>query len=284
MYMKLIAALVLLAFCWQRSASTRLYPGFGDAYGYLYAAQTLRDGRGLLNYDFDEPFAQSVAGPPNAPFTSWPPLYPATLALFGADLNAARLVNAIGLWATLILLWVLYADYGVPVSVRIGTSVAFLAMLVGDGQSLLSALSESLFYPLVLALLIALARVKDRRWLMAATVIAVALPLTRYVGLGLVMAGLIPVYRAHRWRGAVLYSLPPLMGISLWLARNLILTGQFTGNTQPGQYTIRDVFAILEISNQWMMSILALSLPLVCLSLIFWWWQRRTLRRSSREA
>lgn len=280
-----IALLVLAVFCWQATANTRLEVYNGDPYSYLHAAQTLRAGEGLRNYTFQpphDPRAQEVVGPADAPFTTWPPLYPMLLAAFGADLPAARIINAVSLWVTFILLWRLYADYRIHAGVRIATGIAYLALVVGDRQTLLSASSEALFYPLTLAYLIALARVKDTRWLIVAVVIAVALPLTRYIGAACVAAGALVIWRRRGWKCASLVSGPPMIGLGLWFARNIVLTAALTGNTRPGAYTAAVLVDIMEISLQWMTAIVILSLPLVCPSLIWHLWQRHISSRSLR--
>lgn len=257
--------MALAAFCWARTANTRLVDIRlnGDPYTYLHAAQTLRAGQGLRNYDFHDPLPQAAAGPPNAPFTTWPPLYPTLLASLGADLYAARVINAVSLWITFLLMWILYGDYGVWWGVRVASSVAYLAMLVGNGQTILSASSEAVFYPLILAFLITLPRIKERRWFLAATLLAVALPMTRYVGVAFVAVGALYVAHHGSWRRAMLYTLPAGTALGLWAARNILLTGTFTGNTLAGAYTLPSAtFAILEISFKWTTSILVLSLPL----------------------
>jgi len=280
--MRLLAAVILFVFCWIATTNTRLEAYNGDPFSYLYAAQTLRAGEGLRNYDFDDPFAQTIAGPANAPFTTWPPLYPMILSLFGADLYAARALNAVSLWVTLILMWILYGDYGVWRSVRIATGIVYLALLVGDRQTLLSASSEALFYPLVLAFLIALPRVTDKRWFIVTVFLAVALPMTRYIGVSFVIVGAACVFWRCGLMAVLAYTLPSVTAFSLWAARNILLTGTFTGNTQPGAYASLPIAAdIWEITLTWTQAIIALSLPLVLPWVLWALWRWYTSQRLS---
>lgn len=281
--MRYVAALLLFALCWLYTADTRLDPGNGDPYVYLHAAQTLRDGQGLRNYDFHNPIPQAVTGLPNAPMTSWPPLYPIVLAVFGADLQAARILNGLTLGLTLILIWILYADYGVWWGVRLAVMIALpLSLSAEVGRILLSASSETLFYPLMLAYLYALARIKDNRWLAACALLGAALPLTRYVGLAFVGVGALFVFSRRGWGASALYAGAALLPIALWFARNLALTGHLTANTLPGTYTLT-AFLIDCVKELllWSRLTIGLSLMFACLPGVLWLWRRRTARRFS---
>lgn len=276
-----VLAILLLGVCWLYTADTQLYPWNGDPHSYLYAAQTLRAGEGLRNIDFHDPAQLTIQGPPDAPFTTWPPLYPILLAILGADLQAARVLNAFTLCLTVILLWRLYADYGIGWPVRLATLITYLAMLWPE-RHLLSASSETVFVPLVLAYVMALPRSSTPRGQIAIALLGAALPMTRYAGVGFVAAGTLMMLWQGRYRAAILCTIPVLAALALWFGRNLALTGALTWNTTPGHYTFpQTAFDILEVVRQWLTHMIPLSLIFVCLHAIWRLWPRRTSRSSS---
>ena len=75
----------------------------GDPWYYVYAANSVREGKGLLNYDSDNTEFARVLGAPNTPFATWPPMYSFMLATLGGTFQSARILNAISLWGTFIL-------------------------------------------------------------------------------------------------------------------------------------------------------------------------------------
>jgi hypothetical protein len=199
-----------------------------DSVAYLESAQSLRLGLGLVTND--------------GPFVAWPPGFPlAVAALPLAPLLAVKLLNALALgfvaWGS--TLWLL--DRGLDsrrsllggAVVAIGSPVVVMASWVG---------SESLFIALTLGALLWLSRHAEggkRGDLLLATALAGAACLTRYLGVVLVLVGLIRLGR--RWRSALVWGCGSLTPLGIWLARNQAVTGTLTGPREASVLSVSDI-------------------------------------------
>lgn len=263
----LLLSFIVLAFCLIYTADTRLDPLNGDPVVYLHAAETLRDGQGLRNPTFGSPKAQAITGQAEGIYATWPPLYPMALALLGGGLFAARLINTLGLWASLLMGYALMRRYGAPVSVAVGAGVAFV-LFISDGQiTFQTAASEPLFTPLFLAWILTLPDTDTTQGVLLNSLLAMAMALTRYIGV--LGVGVTALY-VGRQRGPIASlaaAYAPSIVLVAWFTRNLYTVGKLTGHSLPGDYSGESVWQLLSVLNLWLMLVIASSGGLFCLSL-----------------
>jgi 4-amino-4-deoxy-L-arabinose transferase-like glycosyltransferase len=193
-----------------------------DSLTYLSAAERVRSGDGVVDFT-----GQSL--------THFPPVFPLLLAPGGRSLLWASIVEAAAAAAVAAML------YGI-LATRVRVSIAFAGSLV-------VALSQATIYfeaaiwseTPYLALALATISVLGQRQLTphraaAAGVLAGLGFLTRYVGAGLVVTGLVMVLASARdagprrtRRNAIAFLSPPAALASIWIARNLVATGEPLG-------------------------------------------------------
>jgi hypothetical protein len=219
-----------------------------DSGAYLGAAHNLVDGRGLTT-----PFTlagsqysprRAVAFHGAVPLTQFPPLFPLAVGLFGsvglAVADAARILNAVLLGLNLVLVGVLtrrvIPSSIAPVAVMALVLVGPVSGELGVHQSWLLlhalALSEPLFITLTLLTLLTLSRYLGSgrgEELLAASLLAGAGLLTRYVGISLVIAGVAAVIfwgpgdRRTRLRRAGLFAGVGLSASAAWALYDAIV-------------------------------------------------------------
>jgi hypothetical protein len=212
-----------------------------DSADYLSAARTLELGRGFVGYAGEQ-------------MTSWPPLFPAILALFQqlglSPLGAARIFNAL-LWGVTTLLVATWIS-----SVARSATLAMLAALwVALSPTLLyyaSMLwSEPLFVALLVGALFSLTRcLAAPRWtnLILAAVLAGAATQQRYAGGIAVIVGTFSLMFLRRDVGflrripaAFIYGLIASVPTAIWLVRNLKISGTLTGERLPSIFGFREI-------------------------------------------
>lgn len=182
-----------------------------DAVFYVGTARNLVDGRGF------------TPSPGLPPLQHFPPLFTlvlAAIAKIGPDpLTAARVVNVVAFAGIVVLV-------GLVVRFRTGSVAAALvaSVLTACAVDLLtysaSALSEPFFVLLALGALVALAAHLDRPrppLLLLAAGLAGAAFLTRYVGVALVLAGVIALLWRRRWLDAPVFGAVALAPVAAWL-------------------------------------------------------------------
>lgn len=223
-----------------------------DSANYVSAARSLAAGRGLLCFD-------------GTPFTSWPPLYPAVLAVFrllGVDVVAgARVLGALVFGATVFL------------SVRLSRTVLASAALVVIGglfvlfsntlQSLSAMLlSDAAFSLLALLFLAAVAGLlanRTTRSLVACCVLAALLCLLRYIGLAFVLSAILALlflprgwsFRRRLVPAAALLG-SSLLPLAAWMLRNYLLTSTLTGERTAGTLSlVRNATTVLNVVRHW---------------------------------
>lgn len=237
---------------WLTSAGMVLTPDSGS---YVSTAQLLADGEGLRSGVPAETsrmtIAEQVAAEGRFPFSEWPPLYPAAVAvgiLAGADpLDAARAVAVASLAVTAVLGAVLARRVtAASATARTGAAAApvavTVAVLVVVGPVLEAVeplfsvtlaeqaafvLSETMFVPLFLAAVIvgsAATPGARRAVLVAGVVLVVAATATRYLGLAAAVGAGVAVHREGAKRagvtlvasGAAVTLGWPLAQVALW--------------------------------------------------------------------
>lgn len=267
----LLALLVLIA-CFVYTSDTRLDPHNGDPWYYVHAADTLRAGQGLLNGDDGNPFDYRILGKPNDPLTTFPPLYSLWLAALGGTLHSARLSNAISLWMTFILGWIFLRVYQMPVSVIVGTGIAFVWLVLPDSMRIYnSAMSESVFNPLLLAWMLVMPYVDKNRGLVAYSILSMMLGMVRYIGLPFALLGALWVLYQRGVMAALAYSAIPGFAFTWWLTRNYYLIGKLTGQSLPGAYTWKSIQDFTVIQVQWGLLVTLCGIAVFCL---YQFWRR----------
>lgn len=214
-----------------------------DSVDYLAAARSFGLGRGFIGFTGDQ-------------MTSWPPLFPAILALFQQmgfpAIGAARVFNAL-LWGgttLLAALWIASVTRSTVLAVLAALWIALSPMLLYYASMLWS---EPLFVALVVAALYALTRclaVPSWTNVILAAVLAGAATQQRYAGGIAVIVGAIGLMFLRRDVGflrripaAFVYGLIASVPTAIWLARNLRISGTLTGERLPSIFGPREIIA-----------------------------------------
>ncbi|HEX8883931.1 MAG TPA: hypothetical protein VF797_05535 [Noviherbaspirillum sp.] len=212
-----------------------------DSVDYLAAARNLGLGRGFVGYTGER-------------MTSWPPLFPAILALFQqlgfSALGAARLLNAL-LWGgttLLAALWIASVTRSTVLALLAALWIALSPMLLYYASMLWS---EPLFVALVVAALYALTRcLAVPTWtnVILAAVLAGAATQQRYAGGIAVIVGTFGLMFLRRDVGflrripaAFVYGLIASVPTAIWLERNLRSSGTLTGERLPSIFGPREI-------------------------------------------
>ncbi len=224
---------------------------FTDSASYLSAGRNLVAGRGLVCYD-------------GTPLTTWPPLYPALLALLelvSRDvLASARYVHAFFMGG------IAYAAFHLLRSVlRSRVVIAAGAVLVTTSPTLQfvsgQLLSDAMFCLLTVLYILAVSRLlirSDGRMLALCALLGALLCLQRYAGAVLVLAAgtavLLwergPFVRRLARTGGLLLSSFALLGV--WLARNYALTSSLTGTRAFATQSLADKLGMtLNVMGNW---------------------------------
>lgn len=266
--MRLLALLALLLFCIVYTQDTRLYPGNGDQLSFLHAAETFRAGQGFFEYD-------------GRPLTLWPPGYSMALAVFGGGLQAARIINALSLWLTLILGYIALRQYDTPRSIAAGVGLAFIAYVTDHEITFQSAHSESFFMPLLMLWFVTLAHVDNPRIAWGNAALGAMMALTRYVAIPFALLGLLWIAYRRGVRGAIGPAFITVTPIALWMLRNYLLIGRFTGHYMAGNYGVNDLWKLFLTLDRWMALVIVGGVLCVCLAVCFSWRASRTMVSST---
>lgn len=198
-----------------------------DSVSYLAAARSLMAGHGLLDLS-------------GLPLTTWPPGYPVLLGVAGVILGdivrAAVAINVLAVAGVAILASVLIRTVASNRWIRLAgvVSVVFSPALIAVSGAMWS---DAVFALLVLVALTALSRfLSEGRPLLlyVAAVATAAASLTRYVGVTVVIAGVLVLLavRPVSWvkaRQAATFASMSLIPIAVVLAWNLLNTGTAFG-------------------------------------------------------
>jgi hypothetical protein len=225
----------VLALAWLAAAGGYLlsiYSPFSpDSWVYLAAASSLSN-TGSLTL----PFAPTDAASLPAPYSAWPPGYPALIALLATTgmsfASASRLLSAAGLLGGLFFTWRLVRTS------KTGSLTLFLIVVSSLTATIgITAWSEGLFFAMMMGSAWAMYRwVSDSstqmRHLWVAALFAMAAMQLRYAGLFLIPAMIWITWqrglRLQKWAGTCLHLLSgvPLL---LWFIRNSNLASNWRG-------------------------------------------------------
>jgi len=227
-----------------------------DSLSYLTAAQSLAQGHCLCWLG---------SGLELKPLVHFGPLYPSLVAagtLLGMSiLESARVLAAVLYGANLALSGL--AVHVVTKNPWAGVGAAFVfgaSPVIVEAHD--SAMSEPLFLFFLMAGFLALAVYLDGRWPIVLGLAALACGLavlTRYAGSSMLLAGVGALLLVNRgsWRirirDAMVFALAAFLPLSLWLLRNLAVSGTLT-NRVLGYHpvTADDARAFLDIVTGWL--------------------------------
>ena len=233
-----VAGAAALAVALTLRATARYGPGAEpDTVTYLAAAHHLRAGQGFADID-------------GSPLTLFPPVFPAAVAAlewFGlGPLPAARILNAalLGLLVVLTAVWTRRISGSRPLGAAVAVIVAVATPMVAMAST---ALSEPIGIVLVVACLALLTEAVRARPATSgagsgggalaglAGLVAALACLTRYASVVLFPVGLVVLLtRPGRWRArirpAAAFLAAGLLPFGAWLARNVAVAGNATGD------------------------------------------------------
>ena len=218
-------------------ATSRYGPGLSpDSVGYIGTARNLMSGHGYVSYG-------------DGVFALWTPLFPtllAALGLLGIDpLDGARYINAVAFGLIILFSGQLFLLHIRSRALAIlGTLAAFSSALFAVS---VTAWSEPVFVLLTILFTLYLSRFVDRlticRLLVLSSLAALAC-LQRYMGVTLVIAGLLAITLyarssslLSRLKRATVFGVLAGVPLAVWMARNYVLTGTFAGSMPPSPYT-----------------------------------------------
>lgn len=242
-----IGAFLLVMACAPRTGAIYTH----DSQSYEYAAATLLETGEMKYFGYDTPIVQ------------WPPFYIAVVAVlrfFDIPLvQGAIWINAICFAYLLYTLAVFLFDslsvkwLAIPALIMTGVSVP-LVLVSGY------AWTEMLFIFLsVLSMVCMLQFIKRDKlgWLIASSVATCLCWLTRYIGIVMVgVLALVLFLKANplvrKIRLTFIYLLISCTPMALWVLRNYLISGTFTGGRSPGYFTLQDnIYLSLQVFSKW---------------------------------
>ncbi|NSW91617.1 MAG: hypothetical protein HPY74_13250 [Firmicutes bacterium] len=214
-----------------------------DSVAYMYAAESLLKGKGLVYFGYDTPYVQ------------WPPLYPVLLS--GISLLGHNLLIAAGylngfIFALIIFFsgyWLLKGTGNCIISIT--GSIAVLASIPLTYVSKF-IWSEPLFILLLLLFMISLDNYiykSSLRFLIEGALFAALACLTRYIGITIIITGCILLLIQqkkfiNRFVETVIFGFISSTPAVLWITRNYLLFNTLTGGRPPAQNTFDENITI----------------------------------------
>jgi len=233
-------------------SSVKYGPGMThDSAAYMYAAQSLLEGKGFQYFGYPSPFIQ------------WPPLYPILLALgklTGLDYGAAAtLINSLALAFTVFLTgrWMLEKFKHSAFAV-VGTFLLFVSVPLLQVSKFMW--SEAVFTLLFILFYIEFeCFMRHGRYgsLALAALFSALACVDRYAGVTIVAAAALFLLFTHKSKGRKIvdmafYGLFSAMPMSIWVLRNYIVSGTLLGVRLPSTYTLKlNIRRTLESVYSW---------------------------------
>ena len=221
-------------------ATTRYGAGISpDSVSYIATARHLADGMGFITFN-------------NAPLLVQPPLYPTILGtiafVFGVDpLVSANFVSAIFFGLALYLSGLLFLEYLSPSLALLGTA----SLLVSIPLTTVSfmAWSEPPFVFFVALYLFALSMYSENKNIKSLLLLSLSgalACLTRYIGVTLVLTGIISILIIQhnslktKLSHAFTFAFVSVLPVSIWIGRNYILSKTLFGPRSPSLHSLSD--------------------------------------------
>lgn len=209
-----------------------------DSIVYVSVARNLAVGKGFMLFD-------------KSLYVHWPPLYPLLLAFFlrfgGVDpLLSARILGTILVGLIVYLSGELITHDFCVHPIWLGGGIVFLLLSKPLWSVLFTLFTEPLFILEELVFFLGWQFFVKRRTsvtLLALSLIAAFACLTRYVGITIIVTGVIAILAnlslplKRRFVYALAFSVLGLLPLSAWGARNYLLTGTFFGPRVAAHYT-----------------------------------------------
>jgi 4-amino-4-deoxy-L-arabinose transferase-like glycosyltransferase len=221
-----------------------------DSVHYLSAARSLLNGNGFID----------VSG---SPYVTWPPLFPALLALLGFGgidpVVGMRVLNAVFFGFIIFLsgFWLMRYFKSVPVALLGSLAILFSVPLLLDSQFILT---ETLFILLVLLSIFGIKIFLDsgkKRWLFLSAVFTAFACLTRYAGVAVIITGLILLLfrqksdMKSKVTSAAIFVVVSFVPLAVWMSRNYIISSTLLGPHSPSDYNIiGSSYAVLDTISQ----------------------------------
>lgn len=209
-----------------------------DSVSYIAAAKSLVSGNGFICYN-------------GCLYVNWPPLYPSLLAIFsffGAEpLEISRWLNAF------IFAFLIFASgklFELFIKNKIIAMIAAASILLSTPLFYIYrvALTESLFIFLAVLFIIGISYYLENAkisCLLCISIIAALCCLQRYMGITIVITGLILILTGlkkisypERLKHASIFCLISLMPLFIWIMRNYIITSTLAGKRVPSEFTL----------------------------------------------
>lgn len=226
-----------------------------DSIHYIFAARSILSDHSILAFG-------------GSPLIAWPPLYPASLAglgLMGIEpLTGARYMNAAVFGLTVFSSGLLFRNYirSWPLVI-----LGIVLMLISWALFRVSimAWTESLFLLLTIWFVIYLSKFLTNQrlvFLLTITVLAALALMQRYIGITLVLSGVISIVliygKSVRYRfGCVaFFGAVSTIPVTMWLARNYWLTSSLTGGRTSSSTSLSDnVGQVLGVLSSWIVPV-----------------------------
>lgn len=242
-----VAAFMLVYFCVPETGAIYTH----DTQSYEYAAKTFLESGTMKYFGYDTPIIQ------------WPPFYIFVLAVIKslgvAVEEGAAWLNA-GLFAYLVYVSAIYLYENLKVK---GLAIGALILLTLSVPLIYVSgygWSEMLFVFLaVLSMVLMLIYIKRRKlsWFILSAVVSSLCWLTRYIGITVIAALALVLFISEKnfsekFRKTFVYGVFSCFPMGLWVLRNYLLSGTFTGGRQPGDFTIEENLELtLLVLNEW---------------------------------
>lgn len=222
-----------------------------DSQSYEYAAASLLESGELKYFGYDTPIVQ------------WPPFYITIVALLGLfDIpltQGAVWINAV---CFAYLLYVMSVYLFESLKVKWLAVPALILVLASVPMVLISgyAWTEMLFIFLsMLSFILMLQFVKKEKigWLIASSILSALCWMTRYIGIVMIAVLALVLFLSaklllRKIRMTFLYLLISCAPMSVWVLRNYLLSGTFTGGRSPGYFTLGDnLWLSLMVFRDW---------------------------------
>lgn len=239
-YKALLVLLSLVGACLVLVATSRYGAGISpDSISYIAIARHLISGLGFTNFD-------------NAPWTVQPPLYPALLGLIDLALGvdpfvSARFVGAAFLGLTLYLVGILFYKIVSPPLAFLGTvSLVVSLPLTGVARIAWSEAPFNFFVTLYFYALLLYFERQDGKRLLFVTLAVVLACLTRYIGVVLILTGVVSILmigrgnRKTQFTHALTFALLSALPLVAWAARNYAVSRTLLGPRVPSEHSLVD--------------------------------------------
>jgi 4-amino-4-deoxy-L-arabinose transferase-like glycosyltransferase len=241
-----------------------------DSVAYISVARHLSDGTGFVNYD-------------GYFFVLQPPLYPLLLAAIKKIILIDPLIFVGYLNAIILFLIVYYSGLFLLRSLKSSllAIIGVISILVSFVfiQIFLNALSEPLFILFVLLFLYYFDIYRENGNFISLLLFSAAAALaclTRYVGVIIILTGIVSiiVWRdrtvKEMYKHLIVFLSITILPIGLWVLRNYLLSGTFTGQRAESSYTLpENIILFFNTILKWYLPIEIKTQQLFVLILIF---------------